>query len=89
MAEDDENKTGSDKIAINNVVKLYCNNAADDPDNVLEQAIGKYSEVLIIGWNHDDVLDVRRTNDLSDADMLLLMEIFKRLLIENHIGYSE
>ena len=43
---------------MNNVIKFYPKNAAENPDNVLEQAVGAYDEVLIIGWDKNDELIV-------------------------------
>ena len=61
-----------------NVVKFYPADAYRDPDAVLEQAIGEYSDVLIIGWNKDGILDPRATKGLEDGgDMLWLIEKFK------------
>ena len=60
------------------VVKFYSSDAAKDPDNVLEQAMGQYSEVLVIGWDKDDDFDVRATLGLSDGgDVLWLIETFR------------
>lgn len=64
------------------VVKFYPKDAATDPDNVLEQAIGDYSEVLILGWDKDGNLDARATLGLTDGgDVLWLMEKFKNNLL--------
>ncbi|SEU03169.1 hypothetical protein [Paracoccus homiensis] len=64
------------------VVKFYPKDAATDPDNVLEQAIGGFSEVLIIGWDKDGNLDARATLGLKDGgDVLWLMEAFKHNLM--------
>ena len=59
------------------VVKLYTREAAKDPDAVLEQAIGQYSDVLILGWDKEGFLDPRATLGLKSKDLLWLMEIFK------------
>ena len=64
------------------VVKFYPQNAAENPDNVLEQAIGDYSEVLILGWDKDGNLDARATLGLKDGgDVLWLIEAFKHKLM--------
>lgn len=64
------------------VVKFYPQDAARDPDNVLEQAMGQFNEVLIIGWDKDGNLDARATLGLKDgADVLWLLEMFKHNLI--------
>lgn len=64
------------------VVKFYPKDAATDPDNVLEQAMGQYNEVMILGWNKDGDLDARATLGLKGgADILWLMESFKHNLM--------
>lgn len=65
------------------VVKFYPADAAKDPDNVLEQAVGEYSHVLIIGWREDDgTLDVRASLNLKEGrDLMWLVEVFKAKLM--------
>lgn len=64
------------------VVKLYPKGAAKVADNVLEQAIGNYTDVLIIGWDKDGNLDARATLGLvNGGDMLWLIEAFKMKLL--------
>lgn len=64
------------------VVKFYPADAAKDPDNVLEQAIGQFSSVIIIGWDKDGRLDARATLDMNDGgDVLWLIEAFKHKLM--------
>ncbi len=64
------------------VVKFYPANAAEDPDNVLEQAIGLFNSVLIIGWDKDGNLDASASANLTDGgEMLWLIETFKRNLL--------
>jgi hypothetical protein len=72
-----------------NIVKFYPKNAASDPDNVLEQAMGAYSHVLILGWRKDDgSLDGRASLNLKDGgDVLWILETFKfRLLAGDYSG---
>ena len=65
-----------------NVVKFYPADAAKVADNVLEQAIGLYDEVLIIGYDKDGELDVRGTMGLADGGAVLwLVECFKTKLM--------
>lgn len=66
-----------------NVIKFYPANAADDPDNVLEQSLGRFEDVLIIGWLKDDGgMDARASTGLVEAsDLLWLIELFKHNLI--------
>lgn len=72
------------------VVKFYPADAAKVADNVLEQAIGNYSEVIIIGWNKDGNFDARATLGLKDgADCLWLVEVFKTKLLNGDFGPNE
>lgn len=64
------------------VVKFYPKGAAKDADNVIEQALGRYSEVLIIGFDKDGQFDARATLGLKDGgDCLWLVEQFKLKLL--------
>ena len=64
------------------VVKFYPKDAAKDADNVLEQALGVYDEVVIIGWNKEGNMDARATLGLRDGgDVLWLIEKFKLNLL--------
>lgn len=64
-----------------NVVKLYPANAAKKADNVLEQAVGNFEDVLLIGWDHNGDLDARATLGLDTSKLVWLMEVFKAKLI--------
>ena len=62
------------------VVKFYPKDAAKEADNVLEQAMGQYDQVLILGYLKDETgtMDARATLGLKDGgDMLWLLEKFK------------
>ena len=64
------------------VVKFYPKDAAKDADSVLEQSLGNFSEVLIIGWDKDGFMDARATLGLKDGgDILWLVESFKTKLM--------
>lgn len=69
------------------VVKFYPANAAKDADPVLEQAIGAYDEVLLIGWNKDGELEIRSTLGIIEKDALWLVELFRHKLLSGE--YSE
>lgn len=73
------------------VVKFYPKDAAKDADAVLEQSVGTFSEVLIIGWDKDGVLDARATMGLKDGgDLLWLVETFKhKLMNKDYMGEVE
>lgn len=62
------------------IIKFYPKDAAKDADNVLEQAMGVYDQVLVIGWRKDEegAMDARATLGLKDGgDCLWLIEKFK------------
>ena len=65
-----------------NVRKFYPKDAAKIADNVLEQAMGQYGSLLILGYDHEGQMDVRASLDLSDGgDILWLLEVFKSKLL--------
>ena len=64
------------------IIKFYCKDAAKNPDAVLEQAIGQFNNVLIIGWNKEDVFECRADLNTTDAGSLVLVELFKDKLIQ-------
>jgi len=55
------------------IIKFYPNGSAEDPDNVLEQAIGKYQDVLILGWDKDEDMDCRASLGLSHEQVLWII----------------
>ena len=70
------------------VVKFHPKDAAKDADAVLEQAAGNFSEVLVIGWDKEGILDARATLGLKDGgDILWLIEAFKHKLMSG--DYTE
>jgi hypothetical protein len=69
------------------VVKFYPADAAKHADNVLEQAMGQFGDVLILGWDKDGEFDVRATLGLKDGgDILWLVEVFKAKLMAGDFG---
>lgn len=67
---------------MNKVIKLYTKDSAKNPDAVLEQAVGSYDEVLILGWNKDGTFDPRATVDMTNRELLWLIELFKKKLLD-------
>jgi hypothetical protein len=64
------------------IVKFFPKDAAKSADAVLEQALGEFSEVLILGWDKDGDFDARATLGLKDgAEILWLVEVFKAKLM--------
>ena len=75
---------------MDNVTKFYPKGAAKDADNVLEQAMGRYSEVLIIGYGKDGNFDARATLGLKDGgDILWLLETLKFNLMSGEYAGEE
>ena len=72
-----------------NVVKSSPKNAAENPDIVLERAIGKYQDVLIIGWDKDGFLDARSSLGMSHDNVLWLIEKFKHKLLNGDYAKDE
>lgn len=69
------------------IVKFYPANAATNPDVVLEQAIGVYQDVLILGWDKEGYLDPRASLGLKASDIIWLIEQFKHRLLSGE--YAE
>jgi len=61
-----------------NVVKFY---TARSPDNVLEQATGVYSDVLVLGYDKEGNLDARSNLGMNKEVAVLLMELFKHKML--------
>lgn len=72
------------------VVKFCPADAYKNPDNVLEQAIGEYTEVLILGWNKDGQFEARASLGLGDPSATVFMaELFKHKLLSGDYGGFE
>ena len=67
---------------MSNIIKLAPDAAS--ADDILEDAIGSFKELLIIGWDKDgDFLRVMTSSTLSSADSLYLIKLFETALITN------
>lgn len=51
------------------------------PNQVLEQAVDKYENLVIIGNDFEGVLDVRASSNMTHSDVLWLIEMFKQKLL--------
>lgn len=63
------------------IVKIYPPGSAKNPDSVLEQAVGEYESVLVIGYDKDGCLDVRSSTNLECKDLLWLIDMFKMKML--------
>jgi len=73
----------------NNVVKFYRKDSAIDPDAVLEQAIGRYQDVLILGYDKAGRLDVAATLGMTTKEAVWVMAYFKQKLMNGDYGAEE
>ena len=68
-------------------MKIYPKNSDENPDNVLEQSIGEYEIVLIIGYDLNGDMDVRASTNTPPSQILWMMERFKHKVING--DYSD
>ena len=68
------------------VVKFYPANAAKNPDAVLEQAVGVYDQVCVIGYDKDGALEVRASLNFKMRDIFFAMDAFKFKVLNGDYG---
>jgi hypothetical protein len=51
------------------ILSFRTKDAAIDPDVVLKEATGKYESVILIGWNHEELLDFRASLNLTQSEI--------------------
>ena len=73
----------TDKKILKQVVDINKNQPAIDADQVLEKSKGTYKAMLVIGYNQDGYLEVNTTKNLDCAQVLWLIENYKKLLLED------
>lgn len=67
---------------MNKITRIWPENAADNPDNVLDMAKEQLEDVLVLGWNKEGVLEYWMSKGLtSKRESLWLLELFKHNLI--------
>lgn len=71
------------------VIKFHPKDAAKSADAVLEQSIGQFSDVLVIGYDAEGNLDARATLGLTDQEAVYLVEMFKAFLFQAAMGLDE
>jgi hypothetical protein len=62
-----------------NVIKLR---PGEDPDEVLQSAIGEYKSVVVIGWDKQDRFNGRSSLNLEAAEVILLIELLKSAILD-------
>lgn len=68
------------------LIKFFPRGSAKNPDAVIEQAIGNYDSVVIIGRDKTEKLDVRASTNLSYAEILWLISLFSQKLLNGDYG---
>ena len=68
------------------IVKFYPKDAAKNPDAVLEQAVGVYDQVFVIGYNKDGDLDVRGTSNFTMKELFFALDAFKFMVLNGEYG---
>ena len=66
---------------MDNVIEFHPNRSAEDPDHVLEQAMGEYGDVLILGWDANGNMDCRASLGLSHEQVLWIITKFQHKLM--------
>lgn len=69
------------------VVDIKQNRKSDNPDVVLDRAIGQFSEVFILGYDENGILDARSSTNWDTKSILFAIECFKAKLLNG--DYSE
>lgn len=59
------------------VTKLWPKDAAKNPDFVLEQCIGYFEDVVVIGYSHEGELEVRSNTTFPEAEMMHAIKTFE------------
>ena len=58
---------------MSNVKKFYPANAAENADFVLEQCLGAFEDVVVLGLDQDGGFEIRTTTTLTDAEVIALI----------------
>ena len=69
------------------VVSINGGRKSDNPDIVLDKAIGQFSEVFVLGYDKDGTLDARSSTNWDAKSILFAIECFKAKLLNG--DYSE
>ena len=69
---------------MSNVIKMVPDQAT--ADEIFEDCKGEYNEVLIIGWDNENLLKAKSSGSLDIKDIIYMLEVFKQALIST--GYE-
>ena len=68
-------------------LKLVEKKQANDADEVLSGAIGRFSDVMLIGWNNNGELEVWANGELlEEAQQVYMMQLWHTHLMNSALG---
>lgn len=68
-------------------LKLVEKKQANDADEVLSGAIGRFSDVMLIGWNNNGELEVWANGELlEEAQQVYMMQLWQTHLMNSALG---
>lgn len=71
---------------MSDVIRFWPKNAAENPDAVLEQAVGNYTDVFVIGYDREGCLDARASLSFEMRDIFFAIEAFKHMVLRGEYG---
>jgi len=66
---------------VNNNVE-FIGQAAEDPDNVLRQAVGELESVVVIGYDKDGEVSIAASTNIDRANINWLLDYAKRACLD-------
>lgn len=66
---------------------FYLSGSAQNPDKVLDKAVGSFNDVLILGHNKSGAFEARASLNLQHKDILWIIELFRQKLLNG--DYAE
>jgi hypothetical protein len=64
-----------------NIIELHKAEPAMNPDVVLENAIGSYKSIIVIGWDKEGMLDARASLNINSEQINWLISMFQKKLL--------
>ncbi len=69
---------------MSNVINLVPDKAS--ADEIFEDCKGDFKEVLILGWDHENLMKAKSSSTLDIKDIVYMIEVFKQALLNS--GYE-
>lgn len=89
MAGDGKDGVGPPRKVIQ-LVKQRKPEIQSDADTMLQGAVGRFKECLVLGWSKEDDLEVWSTGALTDeTQMLYIMELWKTHMLTAALGHED